>query len=307
MGEVTSIDLGSNSFRVLVYNYKKNIILKEYNKIVGTADRLVDTGVISDSAIQRIISAIKDSTLKLGYIPNDCVGVTTAAMRIAKNRVEVLDEIHRSTGVKLKVINAHEEARLTLLAIKYALKRENNKSENFVLLDIGGGSVELIINSEESFFIKSFDFGIVTLEQLHNNKNKLKDDLENKKVLIKKYLDTLDVNFNDFEFIATAGTPTTIAAIKHGQKFSTYDKNIVNGTIVNLNDLNDCLDLLNQLNGDKLIEIFGTNKKEFIEVGILIFKTMFEVLNKKESIVFDDGLREGVAINYGNIKEKLHQ
>lgn len=307
MSKVTAIDLGSNSFRVLVYNYKKKIILKEYNSIVGTADKLIDTGIISDAAIQRIISAIKDSSLKLGYIPNDCVGVTTAAMRIAKNKDTALDLIHKSTGVRLEIIDAEEEARLTLLAIKYALRRENIKSKNFILLDIGGGSVELIVNKDEAFFIKSFDFGIVTLSQLHNNKNKLKVDLENKKVLIKKYLNTHDVNFDDFEFIATAGTPTTIAAIKHGQKFSTYDKNAINGTIINLNDLNNCLNLLNQSNGDKLIDLFGTNKKEFIEAGILIFKTMFEVLNKNESIVFDDGLREGVAINYGNTKEKLHQ
>ena len=50
---------------------------------------------------------------------------------------------------------------------------------------------------------------------------------------------------------------------------------------------------------NEINKLVGENRKNLIEVGILIYKTIFEVLNKKESIVLDDGLREGVAINYG--------
>ena len=298
MDMITAIDLGSNSFRVVIYNHNKNIIINEYHKIVGTADGLVDTGIISNEAIQRVINAIKDSVEKLKYNPRESICVTTAAMRIAKNNDFVLNTIYKETGVKFDIIDANKEAKLTLLAIKFALKRENIKSNNFILLDIGGGSVELTVNNNDNFFIKSFDFGIVTLEQLHNNKTKLIDDLKNKKIVIEKYLKTLNINLSNFKFIATAGTPTTIASIKLGQKFSTYDKNLVNGSIVNVDDLDNCMNLLNNCNKIELKEIFGTNKKEFIEVGILIFKTIFEALNKTESIVFDDGLREGVAINH---------
>ena len=56
---------------------------------------------------------------------------------------------------------------------------------------------------------------------------------------------------------------------------------------------------------EELIELVGKGRVEYIETGIMIYKTIFEVLNKKESIVFDDGLREGIAINEGLKVKKL--
>ena len=307
MSTITSIDLGSNSFRVLVYNYEKNLIEKEYHEIVGTADGLVDTGLISNSAIQRIIQAIKKSSHKLQYDPANCVAVTTAAMRTANNTKYALNEIHKHTGLKLNIIDANEEARLTHMAIQFALKREKLESKKFVLLDIGGGSTELIVSLDDTYFVKSFDFGIVTLQQEHKDTHILKNDLLSKKNQISEYLQSLNIDLKEFEFIATAGTPTTIAAVKHGLIFELYDKNVVNGTKVNLEDLNNCMNILDNSTVEEYEKIFGTNSKEFIQVGILIFKTIFEVLNKNESIVFDDGLREGVAINYAVSKGMLNQ
>lgn len=299
MNHVTTIDLGSNSFRVLIYDYIKHKTIGEYNEVVGTADGLIDTGLISEEATQRVINAIKKSSLELKYNPENCVCVTTAAMRMAKNSSEVLDTIHKQTGVRLKIIEANEEARLTLLAVKYALKREKIKSDNFILLDIGGGSTELIINQKDKYSLKSFNFGIVTLSQKHNSTEDLILDLENKKNEIKDFLNSLNINLNDFEFIATAGTPTTIAAIKHGQNFFNYDKNIVNGTKVLMHDLLSCLDIFKTSSIEEIDNLVGENKKYLVEVGILIYKSIYEILNKTESIVLDDGLREGVAINYG--------
>ena len=98
--------------------------------------------------------------------------------------------------------------------------------------------------------------------------------------------------------MATAGTPTTIAAIKLGQDFFSYDRNVVNGAIVNLKDLDDCLDIFKKSSNEDIAKLVGRGRVEFIEVGIFIYKMIFEVLGKNESIVLDDGLREGVAINY---------
>ena len=136
------------------------------------------------------------------------------------------------------------------------------------------------------------------------NHNDLKNDLENKKLEIKLFLDSLNVNFKDYSFVATAGTPTTIAAIKLGQDFFSYDRNIVNGTIVNLEDMVNCLNIFKNSSKEDIIKLVGRGRVDFIEVGIYIYKMIFEVLGKNESIVLDDGLREGVAINYCETKCK---
>ncbi len=298
MQKVTAIDLGSNSFRVLVYDCLNNKILSEYNEVVGMADNLVQTGVISLEAQERVIKAIEKSSNELNYEPSKAICVTTAAMRIAKNSQEVLAYLKEKTAANFKIIDGKEEARLTLLAVKYALKREKINSEKFILLDIGGGSTEIIVNNQDSYEAHSFNFGIVTLTQKHTDYKALEEDLESKKIEINNFLLGLNLNLEEFTFVATAGTPTTIAAIKLGQDFFHYDKDLVNGTIVKLEDLFECLDLFRSSSKEIITKLVGRGRVEFIEVGVYIYKAIYEVLNKKESIVLDDGLREGVAINH---------
>ncbi|MCG3650699.1 exopolyphosphatase [Aliarcobacter butzleri] len=296
--EIVTIDLGSNSFRVLKYDYKNHKIISEFNEVVGMADGLVETLNISKDAMIRVINAINKASQDLNFDPKDAVCVTTAAMRKALNNKEVLSFFEEKTGAKFSIIDANEEARLTLLAVKYALKREKINSENFVLLDIGGGSTEIVVNTAQNYEAKSFDFGIVTMTQKSIKKEDLEKDLNDRKIQIKEFLNFLKIDLKDYSFVATAGTPTTIAAIKLGQDYFSYDRNIVNGTKVNLNDLEDSLKIFKSHSKDELTKLVGQGRVEFMEVGTYIYKMVFEVLQKDESIVLDDGLREGVAINY---------
>ncbi|MFY4843479.1 exopolyphosphatase [Aliarcobacter butzleri] len=296
--EIVTIDLGSNSFRVLKYDYKNHKIISEFNEVVGMADGLVETLNISKDAMIRVINAINKASQDLNFNPKDAVCVTTAAMRKALNNKEVLSFFEEKTGAKFSIIDANEEARLTLLAVKYALKREKINSENFVLLDIGGGSTEIVVNTAQNYEAKSFDFGIVTMTQKSIKKEDLEKDLNDRKIQIKEFLTSLKIDLKDYSFVATAGTPTTIAAIKLGQDYFSYDRNIVNGTKVNLNDLEDSLKIFKSHSKDELTKLVGQGRVEFMEVGTYIYKMVFEVLQKDESIVLDDGLREGVAINY---------
>ena len=296
--EIVSVDLGSNSFRVLKYDCKNHKIISEYNEVVGLADGLVDTGLISKEAQERVVKAILHSIKTVNYNPKIAVSVTTAAMRKATNSDEVLKYFKDKTNIDFKIIDGIEEARLTLLAIKYALKRENIPSKKFILLDIGGGSTEIIINTNDGYVSQSFDFGIVTMTQKYLKYNDLHNILDIRKKEIKDFLDTLSLNLDEYSFVATAGTPTTIAAIKLGQDFFSYDRNVVNGSIVDLHDLEKCLNIFKNSSKEDITRLVGRGRVEYIEVGIFIYKAIFDVLNKKESIVLDDGLREGVAINY---------
>ena len=296
--EIVSVDLGSNSFRVLKYDCKNHQIISEYNEFVVMSDGLVDTGLISKEAQERVLKAILHSVEVINYDPSKAVCVTTAAMRKASNNKEVLKYFKDKTNIEFEIIDGFEEARLTLLAVQYALKREKIDSKKFILLDIGGGSTEIIVNTNNSYEAHSFDFGIVTMTQKYLKYHDLHNDLDSRKKQIQEFLSSLKIDLNDYSFVATAGTPTTIAAIKLGQDFFSYDRNIVNGAIVNLEDLEYSLNIFKNSSKEEIAKLVGRGRVEFIEVGIFIYKAIFEVLNKKESIVLDDGLREGVAINY---------
>lgn len=295
---VTAIDLGSNSFRVVTYDFNANSILNEFHEVVGMADGLVETHVISKAAQNRVITAIHKAATLLAFDPKNAICVTTAAMRYARNNQEVLKYFKEQTGAEFTIIDSQEEARLTLLAIKYALKREKHKTEKFIVLDIGGGSTEIIINTNDEFIAQSFSFGIVTLTQQYVNIQRTKEALAELKKEMESFITSLKVDLSEYVFIATAGTPTTVAAVKLGLDAYAYDKTLVNGTTVSVDDLADALILFKNKPLSELTRLVGKGRVEFIEVGILIYQTIFEVLKKKESIVFDDGLREGVAINY---------
>jgi len=288
---VTSIDLGSNSFRVLKFDCVSKKSLGEFETTVGTADGLSVTGGITPEALQRVINAIKKSIEVIDYNPKEAIAVTTQALRIANNSSYILEEIKSQTGIDFTIIDGKEEGRLTLLAMQNALQRENFNGDDFVLVDIGGGSTELIIYQNEKSKIHSFPFGIVTLSQ---SKNQQKDLVEFK-IEIEKFINSF--NLENSIFISTAGTPTIITALKHGLTSTTYDKNIINGTELSLDEIKDIQIRLQTLSTEELISEVGMGREDFINTGILIYELFYKTLKKDISVVFDDGLREGVALN----------
>jgi exopolyphosphatase/guanosine-5'-triphosphate,3'-diphosphate pyrophosphatase len=292
--KITTIDLGSNSFRVLQYDCITHQTIGEYEKTVGTADGLMANGTISNEAIGRIITAIDEGIKILQYNPKEAIAVTTQAMRIAKNSKEVIEKIKENTGITFQIIDGEKEANLTLLAIEYALKREKLPSDEFLLLDIGGGSTELIVVSKDGKRVQSFPFGIVTLTQSTNQKA----EFEALTSYVKTFLQELNQDISQFPFISTAGTPTTICAVFLGMDYYNYDKNKVNGTKLFLQDICKIQKDFSLMSSEELMEKVGTGRTAYIDMGVEIFKLFFEILKKEYSIVFDDGLREGVAIDF---------
>ena len=290
---ITAIDLGSNSMRVLMFDCISKKTVGEFEKTVGTADKMGENdGNITPEAQNRIITALNESIQKLNYEPKEAIAVTTQAMRIAKNSDEVLNNISKNTGVCFQIIEGEKEANLTLLAVEYALKRHNLPSQKFIALDIGGGSTELIIVDTQKR-VKSFPYGIVVLAQSDDRAKGLLA-LENE---MSAYLDKLSLDLSSYSFVATAGTPTTIAAMMHKQTFATYNKHVVNGTQVSKDDINEVQSYLNNLNEAELEIKVGTGRTHFIDTGIEIFKLVYSILDKNSAVVFDDGLREGVTID----------
>ena len=102
---VTSIDLGSNSFRVLKIDCISKETISEFETTVGTADGLSKSGDISVEALNRIITAIKKSIEVVNYNPHDAIAVTTQALRVANNAPYILQNIKENTGVSFSIID----------------------------------------------------------------------------------------------------------------------------------------------------------------------------------------------------------
>lgn len=296
--KITAIDLGSNTCRVVQWDCDKNENIGEYERIVRTADSLHESGVISDEAVDRIINTILEAQKRLGFEGKDAKAVTTAAMRIASNGTESLEKIREKTGVVFELIDGEEEARLTSLAVENALSREGVESHSFTLIDIGGGSTEISFIIDGEIVSKSFDIGILTVAQKFKELDAIRLGLKDMFKPVKDYIDDFYIkNQKPISFVATAGTPTTVAAMKLGQTYATYDSKKINGTILEKDELDIYLNKLLSMEQKEREIAVGVGRDDLIAAGIIIFEDLYEVLGYDECVVIDDGLREGVAID----------
>ncbi len=295
---MVAIDLGSNTLRVTKLDCESRNFAADFEKVVKTADMLDSTGVIHHEAVDRVIYAIKEAKETLGFSSENVKAVTTHAIRQASNSEDVLQRIAKETGIRFEIISGEEEARLTLLAVKNRLQKLQHVAKNFVLVDIGGGSTEIIFNYADQSVSKSFPIGIVTMAQRHDSLENIAQALPREMLEMQMFCAEIYATRGEVDaFIATAGTPTTVAALKLGLNYANYDAKKVNGTQLNKSDLDLYLKKLLALPSAAREKAVGTGRADLIAAGILIYKQLFAMVEFESCVVIDDGLREGLALD----------
>jgi exopolyphosphatase/guanosine-5'-triphosphate,3'-diphosphate pyrophosphatase len=268
-----------------------------YEKVVKTADGLSATGLINDAAVHRVVDALKEMQMKVDFNAAPLRAVTTEAVRRASNSQEVLAKIEQETGVTFEIISGEEEARLTLFAVQNRLKKLFHDAENFVVVDIGGGSTEIICNYGDTHISKSFPVGIVTIAQKYGSLEKIKEALPEHMLEMQQFFREVTASKGRPDsFVATAGTPTTVAAMKLGMNYASYDAVKINGTPLEIGELEIYLSKLLSLPFEERELAVGTGRSDLIAAGILIYKQLYKILCFETCVVIDDGLREGVAL-----------
>jgi exopolyphosphatase/guanosine-5'-triphosphate,3'-diphosphate pyrophosphatase len=185
-----AIDIGSNAVRLLISNviiseekepkFKKSSLIRVPIRL--GADAFVSE-LISNENIIRMINAIEAFKLLM-----DVHGVTeykacaTSAMREAKNGKEVVEQIHKKTGVKVDIIGGKEEAAIISSTDLNELIEGN---DSYLYVDVGGGSTEItVFSSGKIITSKSFKIGTVRL--LNNKKSTNKEIFASVEKWVKK-------------------------------------------------------------------------------------------------------------------------
>ncbi len=298
MKRVVAIDLGSNSIRFLKIDCKSKKFLSEFHKTVKTADNLAITGKISSEALDRVVNAIDEAKSKMDFSDSTIKAVTTEALRQAINSKEILDEIKDKTGVKFNIIDGDSEAKYALIATTNRLKLLGIEPKSFALADIGGASTEIIFHYGDKTFAKSFKIGIVTLTQSFKTLTEIANGIPALMNEIRVFTEEIYSKYGRVEkFIATAGTPTTIASMKLGLTYKTYDAEKIHGTILTRADLVKQLEILLTMSKEDRVKTVGVGREDLIASGVLIYEELYNIGRFNESIVIDDGVREGVAFS----------
>jgi len=295
---IIAIDLGSNSIRFLKMDCETKEAMGAFHKTVKTADRLATTGVISQEALGRIVSAINEAKERIDFSDATIKAVTTEAVRQAKNSQEILVHIKEQTGVAFEVIDGDSEARYALIATQNRLEILGKRPKSFMLADIGGASTEIIFCYGEKSLSKSFNVGIVTVTQSFGTLGEISNAIPALMNPIKLFCDEVYAVHGKVEmFVAIAGTPTTIAAMKLGMNHKSYDASKIQGTVLSRKDLITQLEALLLMRDKEREEIVGVGREDLIASGVLIYDELYGIGGFTESMVIDDGVREGVAFS----------
>src|ERR671919_578584 len=144
MERVAVADMGSNSWRLVVYGYEPDTpwwsLVDEIREAVRVGAGLAEEGALRPERIDRALhtAAVFASFCRASGI-DQVEAVATSAIRDATNGRELLDAIHEQTGLEPRVISGREEARYDWLAIANSTTIENGFG-----LDIGGGSIQAL-------------------------------------------------------------------------------------------------------------------------------------------------------------------
>ena len=303
MTRVAAIDCGTNSIRLLIAEPDGSGGLNDLKRrleIVRLGQGVDATGEFHPDALRRTFAAVDDyaELIKKAEVPVENVHfVATSAARDAKNRDSFFLGIKERLGVQADVISGETEARLSFMG---ALSRVTPDGEPVLVMDIGGGSTELITGSAagELHSAISLDIGSVRVTERFLKQNPVADDdLERATTYVDELLAGSGVDFDSIgTWIGVAGTATTLAGVY--LELEQYDRERVHGARMPVPAI---AELLNRLAGLTVEEIralpsMHPGRADVITSGALVETRVAQRLHVGELIVSESDILDGIAL-----------
>ena len=296
MVKVASIDLGSNSTRLLIADITNGTLTTIYkeHQVTRMADKLSESKIISKESTKRVLKVLAGyfKVIKRNNVENIQI-VGTAALRDAINSQDITQLIEKKFGIEVDIVSGEEEGVLTSVGVFNTL----NSLDNFLIVDIGGRSTEFIYDSDKRIVSKSINIGVVTLSELFFNKLPPSEE----KVLsavkhIEKNLFQTNI-FNGRILIGVAGTFTSLASIFLEQ--NQFNEQEIHLTELKNMDIFDIYEELIKLNEPQIITKYkGLDPKraKTIQAGILLAKEIISKYNVNSIKVSNSDILEGLIL-----------
>ncbi len=225
---VGAVDIGTNSVRVLAAagdgdgDGDGGGSLRELERVMRITRLGQDvnrTGRLAPEAIERTVACLRDyrAVLERNGVERVRVAATSAA-RDAANREEFFDLVEEALGTRPELLSGDEEGRLSFAGATVGV---DPQLAPFLVVDIGGGSTELIVGRDDVEGVCSLDIGCVriTEAELHHDPP-APEELSNALAMIEFHLEDALRLLPDITsartFIGLAGTITTVAAVELG-------------------------------------------------------------------------------------------
>lgn len=292
------LDVGSNTIHLQVIDGHLGgppIPNSSHKSVIRLTEYLDGSGAITDLGISRITESIHLNLKSAEHLNIDeLLAFATSAIREATNSDAVISHVNTSCGIDLQVLSGEEEARFTFLAARRWL---GWSSGDLLVLDIGGGSLEIARGAEEDpSFKTSMQLGAGRL-----TRSFLKGDPFTSKSLkaLEEYLEEkiepLAASLSTFEKDSAAGTSKTFRTLaKLSQNL--YPKF---GPHLTLSALEELVPKLQRLGSEERKELPGVSAERAPQIvaGAMVAKQLMHTLELKEIRICPWALREGIVLH----------
>ena len=301
MTRVAAFDCGTNSLRLLVADLDSGAgtieeVVREM-RIVRLGQGVDRTGRIADASLQRVLGAVKEymNLLREHHVQQIRFCATSAA-RDAENVEEFLTGVEALTGVRPEILAGDEEARVSFAGATRSLPP---LPEPLLVIDIGGGSTELILGNADGSIVaqESLDIGSVRLNERHLASDPPSPaEIAAAAADIDAALDTCSVDpALAGAVIGVAGTVTTLAAAV--LDLGTYDRTVIHHSVLRPDAVQGAVSVLLSMLVEqrKALPYMHPGRADVIGAGGLILDRVLRRTQVHSMLVSEHDILDGIA------------
>jgi exopolyphosphatase/pppGpp-phosphohydrolase len=304
-----AIDIGSNTIHVVVarcFPHQLDILADE-QELVRIGESVTSTGEISAQKCAEAISTLrKYQELAAQYQAETVLVVATEAIRQAKNGEDFLSALRQATGLDIYLIDGNAEATLTFYGATYEVIGKADGPEILGVMDLGGGSTELVIaKHEQVLWSTSVPVGSGWLHDRYFHADPpTRDDLAVARTFLETYFQGLSIKPRPSVLLATGGSANSLLFLARDafnlppqQQVIVYD------------DLVRCQGLLNAFSSEEIALRYNVAiaRARILPAGALIIQAVMDRLQVRELHVSPHGIREGCSLAYARYGEQWLQ
>lgn len=299
MTRVAAVDCGTNSVRLLVADVegRTKTDLHREMRVVRLGEGVDRTGRLSDAALERTRAALVDYAVVLRDLGVERTRmVATSATRDAANRDAFVAMVEQVLGVTPEVIPGSEEAQLSFDG---ATRDLDPGAGPFLVMDIGGGSTEVVLGSTSVEAALSVDVGCVRLTERHlAGDPPTADQVTAAEADVHEALTRVLAHVpadRARTAVGLAGSVTTVAAVAFG--LGAYDADRIHLSRLSAKQVRDTTaSLLAMSRAERAaLPVMHPGRVDVIGGGALVLRAVVDRLGLSEVLVSESDILDGIA------------
>jgi exopolyphosphatase / guanosine-5'-triphosphate,3'-diphosphate pyrophosphatase len=303
---IAAIDIGSNSIRQIIADVSAGGVIRVVDEMKA-APRLgagLDrSGELAAEGVERAVESLaRMATLARQMGAERIEAVATSAVRDAANASEFLARVRREAKLDVRVLEGQEEARL---CFRSALAHFDLGQGRTVVMDIGGGSLELALSAEGIVeHLASLPLGAIRMTELFLAEPVTRKQVKALRRAAREMIRG-EVRARDWRgarVIGSGGTFTNLAGV-HLARHGVAMARSVHGTVIPREELEHVLDMLVSMTPDERRAVVGLNpeRADIIIAGLAVAGELTARVDARDLLVSRYGIREGLLLETARV------